>query len=284
VLPILFALASLWCASINDVAFKLYARTGRPIGVYLAALGVVWTAVFTLLASPHAILFAGDATLFWGLFSGVFSVLANILLVLALARHEVGICSAIYRLNLAPAVLLAFLFLGERATQWKLLGIAAAIASILLLLQRPRPAPGSRNNSGLWLVVLASLLRAGMGISYKCGLSAGGDGLAMLALSGLAWIVGGAVYGLIAERRAVGVARQTFAYAAASSPLVCGIILFLMLALKHGDASCVLPIAQLSFLGSALLGVFFLREALTRRKVAGLSLALVCILLMAADR
>jgi multidrug transporter EmrE-like cation transporter len=45
----------------------------------------------------------------------------------------------------------------------------------------------------------------------------------------------------------------------------------------------VLPVSQLSFLGSALIGVILLGEKLHRRGMASLALGLLCIIMMAVD-
>ncbi len=50
-----------------------------------------------------------QTTLFWGCASGFLSVSANILLIEAMGMQSAGICSTIYRLNLVPAVLGAWL-------------------------------------------------------------------------------------------------------------------------------------------------------------------------------
>jgi uncharacterized membrane protein len=122
-----------------------------------------------------------------------------------------------------------------------------------------------------------------MGVSYKFGISCHGDELLILAINGLLWMVCGLGYYTFLERRGPA-PRETWTYGLLSGVLVCGIVLFLMLALRCGEASTVLPIAQLSFLFTAVLGVLFLQERLTRRKIAGFSLALLCIVFMVANQ
>src|SRR6185369_284719 len=101
---------------------------------------------------------------------------------------------------------------------------------------------------GLSLVILGSGLRAGMGICYKFGLSSGADYFTMLASSGLVWMVVGLAYGYILERHKKPEA-DTIGFGILSGGLISGIVLFMMLALRLGDASTVLPLTQLSFLG-----------------------------------
>jgi uncharacterized membrane protein len=51
--------------------------------------------------------------------------------------------------------------------------------------------------------------------------------------------------------------------------------------LKHGDASVVVPIAQMGFVVAAVLGVVVFGESWTARKVAGLCTATAALLLLA---
>ena len=72
----------------------------------------MWILVFSIWAGcGPGVRFTGP-TMLWGSLTGFCSVAANILLVRAMKHHEVGLCSTIYQLNLVPAAILAFLFLG----------------------------------------------------------------------------------------------------------------------------------------------------------------------------
>ncbi|MDD5482498.1 MAG: EamA family transporter [Kiritimatiellae bacterium] len=277
---IVLALISMACAGGNDFVFKLYARRGGSTGAYLAVIGVVWTLFFAFsLPSPDCLL--ERATLQWGIISGVFSIMANILFVKSLARGDVGICATIYRLNLVPAALLAFLFFGEPAGAPRLAAIASGAAAVLFFSLPAGEAKTGRFLSGTILVVAAaSFLRAGMGLGYKAGLLHGANEYGLGAINGLVWITGGTLCHLLAGRETRKLDRATLAYGGLSGALVCGIILFLMLALKQGDASLVLPVTQMSFVLTALAGITVMKEPLTARKIMGISLGVLCIFLM----
>jgi len=62
--------------------------------------------------------------------------------------------------------------------------------------------------------------------------------------------------------------------------LVAGIIYFMAKSLLYGKASIVSPIAQMSFLGTLLLSMVFLKEKLTFRKGLGMACGLAAILLL----
>lgn len=277
-MTIAYALASMTCAGVNDFVFKIYAERKVSIGAYLALIGVIWTLVFMILGYGNLSAITTPSALHWGLISGLFSALANIFLIVGMARMDVSTAATIYRLNLAPAAILAFLLLGESITAWKILGISVAALAVLLFCT-PSKVNG-RVSGGIWIVTAACLLRASMGIAYKYGLSSGADPYGLLALNGMVWIVCGVAYHLFFLRGRSAIASATWGYGAISGLLVCGIVLFMVMGLQVGDASIVLPVAQLSFVMTSILGALVLREALTHRKIACLGLALLCILLL----
>lgn len=203
----------------------------------------------------------------------------------ALTREDVGIAATIYRLNLVPAAILAFILFSEPPTPARLAAIAAGAGAVLLF-ARPtgrHPASGVFSRS-IMLVVLASLLRAGMGLGYKAGLLGGANEFGLLAFNGLAWITGGLAYHFAFDQKMSRFPRSLAAYGGVSGMLVCGIVLFMVLALKKGDASIVLPVTQMSFALTAAAGIVFMKEPLTARKCLGVGLGIACILLMGLNR
>ena len=281
---IILALLSMVCAAANDFVFKLYARRGGLIGAYLAVIGIVWAGVFLSLLPTLKCLLNGN-TLFWGIVSGAFSILSNVLFVKALAKEDVGICATIYRLNLVPAALLAFILFKEPVTAPRLAAIASGGAAVLLF-SWPSGKAILRPlfSTTIACIILASVLRAGMGLSYKAGLMHGVNGYGLLAINGLIWISGGLIHHFLVDRETGRIPPSLIAYGGLSGILVCGIALFMMLALKHGDASLVLPVTQMSFVLTALAGIVLMKEPLTTRKCAGVALGVCCILLMGVTR
>jgi hypothetical protein len=176
-----FSLLSLICAILNDVLFKLYASGKRLAGYYFAVIGAVWFSFFTILYVMQSTRNIDATSLLCGTISGLFSAFANILLIEAMARHEAGICATIYRLNLAPAAIFAFIFFPF----WKIMGIAAAIMAVILFSQPSGDSISKVKVFALWMLAAASLFRACMGLTYKLGLENGADMRLILALNGL---------------------------------------------------------------------------------------------------
>lgn len=283
-MAIFYALCCLFFSALNDFVFKLFARRVRSRGMFVFWIGVVFLLVLLWLPrDPTASL---SITLFWGLLAGIFSVTGNILLIEAMGMQSAGLCSTIYRLNLVLVVPGAIFLLGESLTKWQGLGIFAALGAILAFMPSREERSDSRRHKllGFYLVLLAAVLRACMGLSYKYAFMHGADKNTVTVLNAVLWIIGGLIYAVFWEKkvcfRDVGVLK----YGALSGLLVSGIVFFMaaMLHVPDGAASIVLPIAQMSFLLTFLMGVFFLKEPVSKRKIAALACGGVAILLLMA--
>ena len=66
-------------------------------------------------------------TVLWGMVSGLFSLAANLLLIEAMRRQSVGVCSTIFRLNLVAVVIGACWLLDETLTVFQGCGVVFAV-------------------------------------------------------------------------------------------------------------------------------------------------------------
>ncbi len=278
-MAIFWALICLALAAVNDLVFKFYARKPRSNGYFAAIVGVVWL--------PMAWLFTRGlpadwtATLVWGAISGIFSIGGNLLMLEAMRTLDAGVCATIYRLNLVPVVIGAALLLGESLTAYQYGGIVCACTAVLAFI----PAGGGRRRllaAGFAMMLAASLMRAGLGLSYRYGFLHGADQAWVVVIDSLFWIAGGVVYARLRERREAGGAewRKLWGYGVLSGVLVTGIVLTMAESLALGRASVVLPVAQMSFLGTGLLGVWLLKEKITWRKSGAFACGVAAILLL----
>ena len=279
-MTLFFALACCFCTALNDLVFRLYARKSRSRGAYVLIIGLVWTFAFLLFLKFDLAFW--QATLFWGIISGLFSVVANILLIEGMSHNDAGICSTIYRLNLVIVAFGAFILLGETVTVIKLLGLLFALLAVFMFfLDSPHGGHTNKAKLGFYLVGMAALLRAGMGLSYKYAFMQGVDRNSLLVVNGILWILGGAAYTIYREKHlGEKFGKKSWRYGAISGLLICGIVLFMALALQHGDAAVVLPLAQMSFIATCGLGILFLKEKLSFKKALGILAGILCILCM----
>lgn len=283
-MAVLLAFCCLGCAAANDFLFKLFARKERSRGAFVFAVGVLFTAVLSFLPDW----WGADwrVTLFWGVICGLCSVVGNILLIESMFRLSAGLCSTVYRLNLALVVPLAVVLFGESPFWYQWIGVVLALLAVLAFMPVGEKSIVGRKSDYVMLI-LAMALRAGLGLSYKYAFVVGAGRNGLQVVNAWAWVVCGLVYYFCRERKRydfrVAFAPKVLGYGALSGLLVAGIIFFMAESLFRGDASIVLPIQQMSFLATFFLGVVFLKEKITPRKIFALACGVAALLLLSCS-
>jgi drug/metabolite transporter (DMT)-like permease len=277
-----FALLSFLFAGLNDVVFKRYVVGDRSRGMLVLGVGVVWTFLQLVVLTVRGVAPTFDAaTVRFGLGAGTLLVLSNVLLLESLSQVDLSVGSTIYRLNTLGVVVLSFVFLDEHIGRLQALGIAAGVAAVLLLAHRPaRHARSPRDALFLAAVVAAALLRAAYGVTTRKAMLAHVAPAPLLLLISSSWIVGGGTYAAVRERR-LRLTREKAIYAAVSGSLVFLIASSLMLAVERGEASVVIPIANMSFVVALGLSLVSGMEKLTARKLVAVGAAVASIVLLA---
>lgn len=276
-MAILWALGCLLCAASNDFLFKLFKQKASATGIFTALIGVVWLGIML----PGLSTFSGSLpeSFLWGSLSGILSISANLLLITSMKYQSAGVSSTIYRLNLAAVTLGAWILFDESLNRIQILGIVTALIAILFFFPwNEKENRGSR--IGLFLALAAALLRAGMALSYKQGLLNGSTGSGIIFWNSICWIIGGILWYLAAERHLNPVSGKLAGYGVCSGVLVFGITFTMTQALMAGKANLVIPIAQMSFIITFLLGGIILRERFDLLKIAGAVLGTGGVLLL----
>ncbi len=283
-MAVFYAFCCIFCSAMNDFVFKLFARKPRSRGMFVLVIGLAWSLASLFLPGLRGA--SWQTTIIWGLISGFFSVVGNLLLIEAMGKQSAGLCSTIYRLNLALVVPGAWILFKENNTLLQFLGIAAAFAAVLFFL------PGSKNSTGtspreaklgLILVIIAAILRAGMGLSYKYGFNLGASANGVNLVNGICWIIGGGIYFLLRECKNAQLDkwnRKVAGYGVLSGLFVFGIVFFMAHSVRLGNASIVLPIMQMSFVVTFVLSAVFLKEKLTLYKLSALICGAAALLLL----
>ncbi len=277
-IAILYAFGCLACTALNDFVFKLSAGTKiNSRGMFVSLVGIIWLLTVAFLPMNwHDHL---GVTVASGLVTGFVSIVANLLLLEAMERQSAGVCSTIFRLNLVGVVLISYFFLGETLGALQVTGIVFAVVAVLLFMpSTEKNKEGRAARIGLLLVIIASLIRAGMTISIKVGVDNGGDKNAINLLTCFFWVFGGLLYALLKEHRIPLPDKGTLSLGLISGVLVGAIVYFMIAMNKYGNASVVTPIAQMSFLVTLLLSVLFLKEKIDRRKGIGLLFGMAALL------
>lgn len=198
----------------------------------------------------------------------------------AIRRGPLGAVSPITALSPALTAAMAILFLNERAGLLAYVGIALAPAGILLL-SLGRPA--SEGQGGWRALAVASLILQGIGafIAKLVVTPSGPSGL--LLMSALVQVAVGLVLAPPNRWQRSDLLRRPalftiIAYVAAGIATI-----GYLTALAAGPASIVVPLVATSPALAGLIGILILHERTTRRQLAGIALALIGAILLAAN-
>ncbi len=275
-----FALLSMTFGGLIDTLYKVYARKARSRGVYLFGMGLVWflLQLVEFVARGEALQF-NSADLRYGIAAGAMVTLSNLLYIESMTHLDISLGATIYRLNTIGVVVLGFLFLAEPLGGVKMLGIACGVIAVVFLYQRDDGERGRIVATFLWVMLLAAILRAAFGIISKGGIMAGASPSMIMVIAAACWMAGGLCYALCRERH-MSMGRNEIGYCFASGLVVFAIVNFLMLGLKYGEATIVIPIANLSFVVALAISVALKFERLTLRKCIALGFAAAAIFLL----
>ena len=286
-MAVFWAFACMFFAACNDLLFKFFAGKNRGNGFFVSFVGMVWLAVAIIFAIGTPPPEAWQATIVWGCISGFFSLAGNLMMLDAMRSLDAGVCSTIYRLNLVPVTVGAALLLGENISAYQYCGIVAACIAVCAFIPRKNKTADSSKRNFSWALLImigAAFLRAGMGLSYRYGFLHGAVEKYVVIINSLFWIAGGVLYAFWREKSLMPYSRQDwknlFFLGTLSGARVTGIVITMALMLKLGNASVVLPIAQMSFLVTGALGIWLLKEKLTLPKTIAFICGVAAILLL----
>ncbi|MFA6665206.1 MAG: EamA family transporter [Armatimonadota bacterium] len=276
---IIFALISMVFAGVNDFVFKEFTnRSKQMTGLFLSGVGLISFVVFGMLAISSA---EGITGVRWQVCAGagIASFLANVLFVRSYHTLPAGTGATIYRLNLVVVALMSFFWLREAATLWKIIGIAMGSAAVLTLGRTGggTSKAGRITSIGLTALVTACFLRALMGILYKLASIYGIPPYELLAVNGAIWCLGGLIYATLG-RETLMFSTGTAGITLLSGVLVCGITYFMLASTRFAEASIAIPITQMSFIVTCILGSVLHNEAFTANKLMAVTAAIGCVI------
>lgn len=278
-----FAIAAMVCWGIGDLVYKRGAVAGVPAHQFLM--------VQTWFFAPTVLLYglltqtlAVEPVALWGAIAGFFAFSGFYNFARSLHGAPVSINAPIFRLSFVVTAVLAVVLLGEPLTGRKVVGIACALGAVWLLMISPPPGghgPVWINPAALARVGIATGLVGVGNLLYKVGLRAGATSASLLVAQACVATSLGLALVLAMEGR-LRVPRGALRHAGAAGIVLALAFIFLMEGLARGQASIVVPIAQMGFVVSAALGTLVLKEPFTGRKGLGLAAALGAIAFLAA--
>jgi drug/metabolite transporter (DMT)-like permease len=277
-----YALGALVLYGVGDFVYKRGAAAGAEPHQFL----MVQTWFFTSCALLYGLVsrtLAFDTSSLWGLAAGVCAVVGYYNFAHSLRSGSVSVNATIFRLNFAVTVMLAVLVLGEPLTLSRLAGMALVVASVWLLLGAPGAQAGNarlKSWSSFARVLFATVTVGVLGFVYKVALLNGATPVTLVVTQGFVAVTLSTAFAAYIERR-IRPSRAAWTHAPVAAVLLVIAFIFMAKALKNGEASMVVPVAQMGFVVTALMGFVVLREPFTVRKGMGLAAALAALLCLA---
>jgi len=216
----------------------------------------------------------------WGMSAGVLVFIALYNFARSLASGAVSIVAPVFRLSFCITAALAVWLLDEPLTHWKLAGLAAALAAVWLLLGGGTE-PGPRATAiSVARVLVATIAMGLVSFVYKLAALAGGSPATVLTGQASVFMPLATLFA-VARDRGFHPPAGGWRYGATAAVLLLFGLVMLIAGLARGEASVLIPVAQLSFVVTAALGVIVLREPVTPRKGAGLAFAVAALAFLA---
>lgn len=276
-----FALAAMLCFGVGDLIYKRAATAGIEASQFVMLQAWVFCPGTTLYAwltgtlDPHL-------SALWGSLAGLFALIAFTNFARSLQTGAVSTNAPIFRLNFTITAALAILLLGEMLTIPKLAALACALVAVWLLLAEPGAWRGRSNLRSLSHVLIATVAMGLANLFYKVGLQQGALPETMVAAQAWAFCSTATLFGWLRERR-FRFTPGAWRYSTLAAVILAVAFVLLLHGLARGPASVLVPVAQMSFVFTALLGAAMFRETLDLRKRAGLLVAAAALALFAVS-
>lgn len=279
----LSAVAALICYGLGDLIYKRAAAAG--IDAQDLLMGQSW--VFCPAVVGYGLL-TGNLhwtwAALWGALAGLGLLVGLINFLLALKAAPVTVAAPVFRMNFVLTVVLAIVLLAE-PLPWTVVAalLLAGLAVWLLLGGTPGPAL-AKAVPRAWVpqLVVATVAMGAVNLFHKLGLNAGATPETLLAAQAGVFItcINAIVYW---RRRDLRLPLGTLKRSAMAAVVLAAAFVFMLDSLTHGRASVMVPIAQMGFIVTALVGIVGYGEQLTGRKVAGLAASILALAALAVS-
>ena len=187
----------------------------------------------------------------------------------------------IFRLNFTITAALAIVLLGESFNTAKGVALICALIAVWLLLSDAGAQRGKASLPSLARVLIATAAMALTNLFHKVGLQSGALPETMVAAQAWVFCSLATIFGVL--EGGFRVPRGIWLYAASAAVALFAAFATLLHGLALGPASVLVPVAQMSFVFTALLGAVLFRETLDAKKYAGLAIAAAALVLFAVS-
>lgn len=274
-----FALAAMVCFGVGDLVYKRASAAGVEAAEFVMLQGWAFCPGVTLYAWLSGTLDLRLAAL-WGSLAGAFVFVAMFNFAASLRGGAVSTYAPIFRLNFTLTAALAVLLLGEVMTPVKAAALVCALAAVWLLLADPGTQRGKVDIGSLVRVLIATVAMALANLIYKIGLQHGALPETMVSAQALVFT---SLATIMRFWRSDGfrITPGAWRYSALAALALAAAFITLLHGLAAGPASVLVPVAQMSFVFTALIGAALFHERLAWRKRCGLVVAVLALALFA---
>jgi drug/metabolite transporter (DMT)-like permease len=276
-----FALGAMICFGVSDLIYKRGAAAGFTASDFLMSQAWIFCPGVTLYAWVTGTLHP-QLSAVWGGLAGFFLFVALFNFTRSLQTGAVSTNAPIFRLNFTLTAALAILLLGESLNAAKVIALLCALVAVWLLLAEAGIARGKSSWASLGRVLIATAAMALANLFYKIGLQNGAWPETMVAAQAWVFCSLATLFGLLGDG-GFRAPREIWIYAASAAVALFGAFVALMHGLALGPASVLVPVAQMSFVFTALLGAAIFHERLDAKKYAGLAIAAAALVLFAVS-
>jgi drug/metabolite transporter (DMT)-like permease len=272
-----FALGAMLFFGLGDLVYKRAAMAGVQAHHFLMMQSWGFAASVALYGALTGTLHFVAGSL-WGLLAGLFMFTGFYNFAASLHGGSISINAPIFRLSFVLTAALAIALLGELLTPAKSAGIALALAAAWLLLGGGADGDDAKREtlSSLARVIVATVAVGIGNFVYSLGLRAGATPASIIVCQAAVVVSCSTLLVRIADGR-IRPSGPVVRHAPRASVVLALAFVFMVEAMARGQASIAVPIAQMGFVVTALLGFVFLRERFTVRKGVGIAAALAAL-------
>jgi drug/metabolite transporter (DMT)-like permease len=270
-----YALGALLFFGLGDLVYKRGAAAGAQPHQFLMVQSWVFTPSVLLYAVLTNSLHFVPGVL-WGALAGFFILVGFYNFAHSLRTGSISINAPVFRLSFVLTAGLAMLLLGEAATPWKLAGIVLALVAAWLLLGAPvqDDAAKRREDRASLVRVLVATVAVGVGnFLYTSGLRAGATPGSLIVAQAAVVVTLATAFAAYVDR-GIRPSAAVVRFAPRAAIVLALAFVLMVEGMARAQASIVVPIAQMGFVVTALLGFAFLGERFTPRKGVGIVAAL----------
>lgn len=278
-ISLIFAFIGTGLNTINDLIYRKVAVHSKINNYFFYIIASISSAItaFIINFAVYGHLGIKSVDIGYGILLGFISFVVYLLFLLSFSGGSTAMSVTIYRLNMVTSTILAILLLNEHISGRRAAGILLCILTIIMFAAGEKNEK-RQNKKPVYFSIGACLLGGILNYANKVAVINGAIPLNLLFWRFLTVSILSCV--LISRCKGNEFSIKDITYPLFSGITLLMAIYFILIALKGGDLSLILPITQLSFVITSLISVIVFKEKMDGFKILGIGIAAVAIFLL----